>query len=307
MSVADSPRSSDAAAEPPLCAPFDPKPRKPRQLSLPSLSCDCHAHVCGPAARYAYDPKRTYTPPDSLLPDYQHMLKTLGIERAVLIQPSVYGTDNTVMLEAIKIAGDAFRGVATLANNISDAELKRLHDGGVRGARLNIVDVKDRKPGTLPLADLREIAERIKPFGWHMEFLMHVDEFPDLDAMMREFPVDTVYGHLGYVKTDKGVSNPGFQALLRLMKAGKAWAKLTGPYRISLQALPHADTNEYAHAVLSNAPTQVVWGSDWPHVHVKSPMPNDGDLCDMLAQWVPDAGLRNQVLVDNPARLYGFS
>jgi predicted TIM-barrel fold metal-dependent hydrolase len=290
----------------PLCAPFDPNPRKPR-IAIPRLACDSHAHVCGPETRYPYYPKRTYTPLDSLLPAYQHMLATLGIERAVLVQPSVYGTDNTAMLDAMKAAGPKFRGVAALADDISDQDIKVMHQAGVRGARLNIVDVKDRKPGTLPLAQLETLARRIKPFGWHMEFLMHVDEFPDLDQLLGSFPVDTVFGHLGYVKTSLGVETPGFQALLRLMKSGKAWVKLTGPYRISSSPLPHEDTNAFARALIAAAPSQVVWGSDWPHVHIKTKMPNDAEICDLLEAWISNEQERKQVLVDNPARLYEFA
>lgn len=293
-------------AQAPLCAAFDPAPRKPR-IVLPPLACDTHAHICGPGARYAYFPARLYTPPDCLLPDFQHMLKTLGVERAVLVQPSIYGTDNSAMLDAMKAAGPAFRGVAVVADDIAESELKRMHEAGVRGVRVNIVDVKDRQAGTLPLDALKKLALKVKPFGWHMEFLMHVDEFPDLDRMLADFPIDTVYGHLGYMKNDKGIENPGFSALLRLMQSGRAWTKLTGPYRISTQQLPHADTNAYAHALIKAAPRQVIWGTDWPHVMVKSAMPNDGDLADMLSAWIPDAALRKQVLVDNPARLYGFS
>ena len=294
-----------SSSEPPVCATFDAAPRKPR-ITLPPHACDTHAHICGPIARYAYYSERIYTPADALLPDYQHMLATLGVERAVLIQPSVYGTDNTAMLDAMRAAGPRFRGVAVVAEDISEHELKRMHDAGVRGVRVNIVDVKDRKAGTLPLAALRKLAVKVAPFGWHLEFLMHVDEFPDLDHMLADFPVDTVYGHLGYMRTDKGVAAPGFQALLRLMQSGRAWVKLTGPYRISMQPLPHADTNAYAHALIKTAPRQVIWGTDWPHVMVKGAMPNDGDLCDLLGDWVPDAATRQQVLVDNPARLYGF-
>ena len=294
-----------AMPEPPLCAAPDPAPRKPK-ITLPAGATDTHAHICGPKSQYAYFSERVYTPPDCLLPAYSHMLKTLGVERAVLVQPSVYGTDNSAMLAAMKTAGSSFRGVAVVADDISEAELKRLHDAGVRGVRVNIVDVPNRKPGTLPMDALRKLAQKVKPFGWHMEFLAHVDEFPDLDNMLDGFPVDTVYGHLGYMKTDKGIAHPGFQALLRLMKAGKAWVKLTGPYRISLQTMPHADTNDYAHELIKAAPQQVVWGSDWPHVMVKGAMPNDGDICDLLGNWVLDANVRKQVLVDNPARLYGF-
>lgn len=289
----------------PACAPPDFQPRAPK-LELPPLSCDCHAHILGPASRYDYSPARIYTPPDCLLADYRHMLKTLGVERAVLVQPSVYGTDNTVMLEAMRAAGNRFRGVAVVDDDIGDAELGELDQAGVRGVRVNIVDVKDRKPGALPLVSLRKLAERIKPLGWHMEFLMHVDEFPNLDRQLADFPVDTVYGHLGYMRTDKGPADPGFKALLRLMKTGRAWVKLTGPYRITAQPLPYRDTIGFAHALLAANADRVVWGTDWPHVMLKGAMPNDGELCNVLADWVPDAALRRRVLVENAARLYGF-
>ena len=290
----------------PACAPPDFNPRMPR-LRLPARACDCHAHILGPRARYAYSPARVYTPPDCLLPDYLHMLDKLGLERAVLVQPSVYATDNTVMLEAMKAAGNRFRGVSVVAEVISDEELRKLDAAAVRGVRVNIVDVKDRKPGSLPLESLTALAKRIAPLGWHMEFLMHVDEFPDLDRAFTDFPVDIVLGHLGYMKTDKGLDNAGFQALLRLMKAGRAWVKLTGPSRITTTGgLPYADVVPYARALLEANPERVIWGTDWPHVIIKTPMPNDGDLADLLSDWIPDARLRDQVLVRNPARLYGF-
>jgi predicted TIM-barrel fold metal-dependent hydrolase len=295
-----------AGAEAPACAGPDPNPRQPR-LKLPPRACDTHAHIMGPKARHAYSPARIYTPPDCLLPDYLKMLATLGVERAVLVQPSVYGTDNTVMLEAIKAAGDRLRGVAVVAEEISDAELKRLEAAGVRGVRVNIVDVKDRKAGTLPMDALKALARRVAPLGWHMEFLMHADEFPDLDRAFAGFPVDIVLGHLGYMKTDKGLANAGFQALLRLMKAGRAWVKLTGPSRITTSGgLPYADVAPYARALIEANPERVLWGTDWPHVIIKTPMPNDGDLADLLSDWIPDASAREQVLVRNPARLYGF-
>ncbi len=210
------------------------------------------------------------------------------------------------MLDAMKSDPQRLRGVAVVDPTINDAELKTLYVAGVRGVRVNIVDVKDRKPGTLPIDMLRPLAERIAPLGWHMEFLMHADEFPDLDRAFADFPVPIVLGHLGYMKTALGLEAPGFLALLRLMKAGKAWVKLTGPYRISGQAMPHADTVPFAHALLKANAERVIWGSDWPHVMLKSAMPNDGDLADLLLEWVPDEAQREQVLVSNPARLYGF-
>ena len=294
-----------AATEAPACAPPDFNPRMPL-LRLPVHACDTHAHILGPKDKYGYSPERVYTPPDCLLPDYLHMLDRLGVERAVLVQPSVYGTDNTVMLEAMRTAGNRLRGVAVVEDDIPDDELKKLDAAGVRGVRVNIVDVKDRKAGTLPLDSLRELAQRIKPLGWHMEFLMHVDEFPELDRSFADFPVDIVLGHLGYMKTDTGIEDPGFQALLRLAKSGHCWVKLTGPYRISSAPLPYPDVTAFARALLEAAPDQILWGTDWPHVMLKGTMPNDASLCDLLSDWVPDTSLRSRVLVHNPARLYGF-
>ena len=291
-------------AEPPRCAAPDRHPRKPR-LALPPLACDCHAHICGPRERHPYWTGRVYTPPDCLLPAYRHMLDTLGAQRAVLVQPSVYGCDNTVLLDALDAAGPSFRGVAVVEEDVDAAQLERMHAAGVRGLRCNIVDIATDK-GKLPLTMLQRLARKIAPLGWHIELLMHTDEFPDMDRAFADLPVEVVLGHLGYLRTEKGVDDPGFQALLRLMRAGRAWVKLTGPYRISNQALPYADTVPFAHELLRAAPERVVWGSDWPHVMMKGSMPNDGDLCDVLSDWVPDTALRNQVLVDNPAVLYGF-
>ena len=294
-----------AGAEAPACAGPDPHPRKPK-LKLPSGACDTHAHIMGPKARYAYSPARIYTPPDCLLPDYLRMLATLGVERAVLVQPSVYGTDNTVMLEAMKAAGNRFRGVAVVADSVSDAELKMLDAAGVRGVRVNIVDVKDRKPGTLPMDALKNLARRVAPLGWHMEFLMHADEFSDLDRAFADFPVEVVLGHLGYLSIGKQPNDPGFRALLRLVGTGRAWVKLTGPYRITTAPLPYPDTVVFAKALLQANRERVIWGTDWPHVMMKGAMPNDGDLADLLSDWVPDSGTREQVLARNPATLYRF-
>ena len=281
-------------------------PRTPR-FTLPPHSCDCHAHICGPRSRYEYFPRRVYTPPDCLLPAYQAMLQKLGLERAVLVQPSVYGSDNSAMLDALAAGGTNLRGVAVVDDTISDEELDRLHAAGVRGVRCNIVDVQPEDKGKLPFAQLQALAARIQRLNWHIELLMHVDEFPDLDTAFARFPVDLVFGHLGYMRTDKGMQAPGFQALLRLMRGGRSWVKLTGPYRISPGTLPYADVTAFAHELISAAKDRVVWGSDWPHVMTRGAMPNDADLCNLLLDWIPDQATRAQVLVHNPARLYGFS
>lgn len=288
----------------PLCAGPDPAPRPPAQ-PLPKGAWDCHAHICGPARAFAYAPERIYTPPDALLPDYLAMLDILGIERAVLVQPSVYGTDNTVLERALKSLGDRGRGVSVVDEGISDAELERLHGLGVRGVRLNLVDVAE-PTGSLPLERARAIAARIRPLGWHVEFLVHVDEVPGLDQLFADFPTDVVFGHLGYVRPGQGPDVPGFKALLRLLAERRAWVKLTGPYRISAGGPPYADAAPFARALFETAPGRLVWGSDWPHVMVTGEMPNDGVLCDLLREWAGDDALARKVLVDNPAALYGF-
>ena len=297
--------AAPSGADAPECAGPDFNPRAPKR-GFPRRSCDTHAHIMGPKASYAYSPARIYTPPDCLLSDYLHMLDTLGVERGVLVQPSVYGTDNTAMLEAMKAAGGRLRGVAVVDESISEEDLKALDTAGVRGVRVNIVDVKDREPGTLPMDTLKALANRIAPLRWHMEFLMHADEFSDLDRAFADFPVDIVLGHLGYLTLGKTPDDPGFQALLSLMKTGRAWVKLTGPYRITGAPLPYGDTTPFARALLEANRERVLWGTDWPHVMVKGKMPNDGDLADVLFDWIPDVALREQVLARNPGKLYGF-
>jgi 2-pyrone-4,6-dicarboxylate lactonase len=297
----------------PLCQAPDRTLRSP-ELKLPSYATDCHAHICGPADEFPYWDGRIYTPPDALLTDYQRLLKVLGVRRAVIVQPSVYADDNRALLSVLAQDPVNFRGVAVVGPNVTDHELERLHDAGVRGLRVNVVDVAVK--GDLPIAFLRSLADKIKVFGWHIELLAHANEFPDLAQIFKDFPVDIVLGHLGYVPSKLGVRDAGFQSLLSMMREARAWVKLTGPYRISNQVFAqsgsnnqspsYADLAPFAHALLEANPARVLWGSDWPHVMVKGVMPNDADLCDLLGVWVPEESLRNKVLVENPGVLYGF-
>jgi predicted TIM-barrel fold metal-dependent hydrolase len=289
----------------PLCQAPDRVLRRP-DLLLPLGATDCHAHICGPESTFSYFSERIYTPPDALLPDYFNLLTHLGVERAVLVQPSIYGTDNRAMLAALKAFPTKLRGVAVVDNTITNAEIEALHQAGVRGLRCNIVDLADAT-GQLPMTMLRGLAERIAPFGWHLEFLMHVDAFSQLQKDFHDFPVEIVIGHFGYVKASLGIANAGFRNLCALMREGRAWVKFTGTYRISEQAAPpYSDVNVFAEALLKANPQQIVWGTDWPHVMVNGFMPNDADLLDLLSTWVPEPALRKQILSINPARLYQF-
>jgi predicted TIM-barrel fold metal-dependent hydrolase len=291
----------------PLCQAPDPEIRSPH-IEFPAGAVDCHAHICGPGTQFPYAQERIYTPPDATLNQYLDLLKMLRVDRAVLVQPSVYGTDNRAMLAALKAQPQKFRGVAVVSNHaeeVHDHELELLHAAGVRGIRCNIVDVADKSAG-LPIKQLRELADRIKPFGWHLELLMHVNEYPDLAKVFQDFPVDLVFGHFGYSHAKHGIHDAGFEGLLELMKAQKAWVKMTGPYRICDGNLPYTDMRPLNDAVIEANPKQLVWGSDWPHVMVKKHMPHDADLCDLLGDWVSDASLRKMILVDNPCILYDF-
>ena len=288
----------------PLCQAPDPVIRSPK-LVFPKGAVDCHAHVCGPADLFPYADERIYTPPDATLESYTALLNLLSVDRAVLVQPSVYGTDNSAMLAALKRHPQKFRGVAVIADNTSDRELEELHQAGVRGVRCNIVDVADKSAG-LPIAYLTNLAKQIAPLGWHLELLMHVNEYPDLAKVFENFPVDLVFGHFGYTHAKHGVNDPGFQGLLHLMREQKAWVKMTGPYRICDGDLPYADMRAFNDAVIEANPAQLIWGSDWPHVMVKKQMPHDADLCDLFGAWVSDSALRKSILVDNPCILYDF-
>lgn len=291
----------------PLCQAPNTEVRPPL-LTLPAGSVDCHAHVCGPASQFPYAQERIYTPPDATLESYQSLLQMLGIDRAVLVQPSVYGTDNRALLSALHLNPQQFRGVAVISNDpkaTSDQELADLHAAGIRGLRCNIVDIADKSAG-LPLEQLRNLAKRIQPFGWHLELLMHVNEYPNLAKTFEDFPVELVFGHFGYSHAKHGIADKGFQGLLELMKIERAWVKMTGPYRICDGDLPYQDMRPFNDAVLEVNPNRLIWGSDWPHVMVRKQMPHDADLCDLLGAWIQDANLRKSILVDNPCILYDF-
>ena len=288
----------------PFCAAPDAAPHAPR-FAMPPDACDTHAHLFGPVARYPYQANRGYTPPDASDEAYGALHRALGVTRGVLTQPSVYGVDNRRMLDAVARQPHRLRAIASVDETVADAELAWLNDAGVRGIRVNLVD-----KGGMPFdsfADVARMAARIARFGWHLELLVHAHDYPDFAATMRTLPVDIVVGHLGYMRTSEGIDHPGFRAFLGLVAAGRCWVKLTAPYRITTQqTVPYDDVAPFARRLIETRPDRMLWGSDWPHVATKLPMPNDGDLLDLLADWAPDDAVRRRILVDNPARLYGF-
>jgi len=292
-----------ATPEIPVCPPPAPAP-KSAKLRSPSGAIDCHTHVFGPESKYPYSPARGYTPPDASLDSLLSLHEALGIGRVVLTQPSVYGTDNSALLDALGRLGSRGRGVAAVDKDVSNEELHHLNDAGVRGTRVNLAD-KGGNPFD-SMDDVRRFSDRLGALGWHLELLIHADDFMDLYATFTDFPVDIVVGHLGYMKTGKGLDHPGFGELLELVREGRCWIKLTGTYRITeAETPPYPDVTAYAQALINANPDRMLWGTDWPHPHHYRGMPTDDYLLDQLLDWTDD-GTIGKILVDNPESLYGF-
>ena len=267
----------------------------------PALACDCHFHIFGPYDRFPLDPGRHYDPAAATIPAYLRVADALGLQRMVIVQPSVYGTDNACSLDAAARFGlDRARVVAVVDDGFDDAALRKLHAQGTRGVRFNAVSGN----GT-PLDQLDALARRIAPLGWHLQLYATGDLLPDLAPRLAALPVEVVVDHMGGVRSADGVDGAGFRALLRLLEGGRAWVKLCG-YRISSAGPPFVDIAPFARALLQAAPERCVWGTDWPHPSLTAWMPEDGALFDRLGEWAPTAEARQRVLVDNPARLYGF-
>jgi predicted TIM-barrel fold metal-dependent hydrolase len=286
----------------PVCMPPDPDTHRPRYKPPPG-ACDAHCHIFGPADRYPYAPDRTYTPPDAPLEKFRKLQKILGLQRAVLVNASCHGIDNSVILDAIASSNGRYRGVANVDDDFSEEDIEALHDGGCRGARFNFV----KHLGGVP--DLREfhrIVARIKPFGWHV--VLHFDaadllEFRDL---LRKLPVPFIIDHMGRVPVKDGIQQEPFKQLIETLKRDNCWVKICGAERISAMGPPFTDALPYGRMLIKTAPDRILWGTDWPHPNIKQHMPNDGDLVDLIPRFAPDPAIQHKILVENPKRLYGF-
>ena len=288
-------------ATPAMVAPWPDRDTRPPSARFPANACDCHAHVFGRRRDYPLAPGHSYVPAETLVDDYVDMLRRIGCERAVIVQPSVFATDNSCMVNALQSGRFPFRGVAVIDERTTDSELEDLHRAGVRGVRLN---VKSKGTGAT-LEDAPRLAQRINARGWHLQIFIDLRVLPGIERELAQLPVDLVIDHFGHVAAADGMHAPGFQSLLRLSRYEHCWFKLSAPYRLSAQAPAFPDATPFARLLVDAAPDRCVWGTDWPHSGIL-PMPNDGDLANLLFDWIPDAALRNRVLVDNPARIYDF-
>lgn len=272
-------------------------------FKLPAGTCDTHCHIFGPAARYPFSPDRSYTPPDSTLADLRTLQKALGIDRAVIVNASLYGTDNRVIVDAIAASGGRYRGIANVDDSISDAALAALHKGGIRGCRFNFV----RHLGGYPdMAVFDRTVARIARLGWHLDLHFDAVDLPRFFPLIERLPVPYIIDHMARVKAADGLDQKPFQILLDLLKRDKkCYVKVTSPERVSATGAPYRDVAPFARQLIEAAPERVLWGTDWPHPNVKV-MPQDADLVDILPLYTPDAALRQKLLVDNPMRLYEF-
>lgn len=292
-----------AAARNPLksCLSPDPNPVKPA-LTLPPGACDAHCHVFGPAGRFPFAPDRSYTPPDASVENLRALHARLGISRAVIVHASCHGTEMAVTLDAIASSQGAYRGVACVEDAVTDAELKRLHEGGIRGIRFNFV----KHLGGVPdLGVFYRLIARIKPMGWHVVLHFDAEDLLTHQDLLGRIDVPFIIDHMGRVKAADGLEQRPFQLLLDLYRNNPlAWIKVCGAERVSVGKRPFRDAVPFARALIAVDSRRILWGTDWPHPNISKDMPNDGGLVDLLVEICPDPAVRKGILVDNPSRMY---
>ena len=272
------------------------------KTKVPPEATDCHHHIYD--SRYPVDPKSVLRPADATVADYRMLQRRLGTTRNVIVQPSTYGVDNRLLLEALGQFGLATaRGVAVVNPSVTDAELKQLHTAGVRGIRFNLA-----QSGATMLDNLDPLSRCVVALGWHIQVNASADQIADANDIWERVPCPIVYDHLGHLPEPQGIRHPAFGVICKLLQRGKAWVKLSGFYADTKVGPPsYADRVAVAKAYVKEAPERLVWGSDWPHPTEKeNEKPNDAILLDLMAECAPNETMRNRMFGDNAAKLYGF-
>lgn len=281
---------------------FDPAPSKPRFVPPPG-AVDAHCHVFGPGDEFPYAPERKYTPCDAGKDKLFALRDFLGFERNVIVQATCHGADNRALVDALRAAGERARGIATVRDSVGEAELAELHAAGVRGVRFNFVRrLVDPKPDAYYL----RIIERIAPLGWQVVVYFEAADLEDRWDFFASLPTTVVVDHMGRPDVSKPVDGPEFGRFVRLMdEHPNVWSKVTCPERLSKAGPPgYDDVVPFAKYLVERFPDRVLWGTDWPHPNMKSHMPDDGTLVDLIPRIAPTAELQRKLLVDNPMRLY---
>ena len=272
------------------------------KTKAPPGATDCHHHIYD--QRFPVAPGVAQTPGDATVTEYRVLQKRLGTTRNVIVLPSAYGVDNSCLVDALAQFGTRnTRGVAVVNTGVTDAELHRLHKAGVRGIRFNLAPA-----GATTVEMIEPLSHRVVKLGWHIQINMTSDMILANAAIWDRVPAQIVFDHLAHLREPVGVKDPAFAMVSALLTKGKAWVKLSGAYADTKVGPPtYADSTEVARAYVKLAPQRLVWGSDWPHPSEKADAkPDDALLFDLLSQWTPDEATRHRILVNNPARLYGF-
>jgi len=277
-------------------------PRKP-DFEPPPGAVDAHCHVFGPGAEFPFAPERKYTPCDASKDQLFALRDHLGFSRNVIVQATCHGADNRALVDAIAHSDGKARGVATVRRDISDDELKALHEAGVRGVRFNFVK---RLVDAVPRDALQEIAARVQPLGWHVVIYFEAEDLQEYYDFFNSLPTKVVVDHMGRPDVTKPVDGPEFEFFIRFMAENpKVWSKVSCPERLSKAGPPfYADVVPFARRIVETFPDRVLWGTDWPHPNMKSHMPDDGDLVDYIPQIATSPDLQYRLLVANPMRLY---
>lgn len=281
---------------------WNPSPKRPR-FTPPPGAVDAHCHVFGPGEKFPFAPERKYTPCDASWAQLKNLRDMLGFSRNVIVQATCHGADNSALIDALRHSGGLARGVATISTDITDTELQTLHSAGVRGVRFNFVK---RLVDALPFEKLETLARRIQPLGWHIVIYFEAQDLLDLYGFFTALPTKVVVDHMGRPDVGKPLDNEEFQLFLRLMRENvNFWSKVSCPERLSKTGPPaYDDVVPFARHVVESFPDRVLWGTDWPHPNMKSHMPDDGDLVDMIPRIAPTKALQYKLLVENPMRLY---
>ncbi len=278
---------------------------RPPQIASPAGACDTHFHLFGPAARFPFAENRAYTPDDAPLENLLKMLDALGMARGVIVQGNAHGTDNSVVLDALQREPRRLRGTAIVKPDTGRDALKRMADAGIRALRFHHMP---HGVGFSPLGmqSFEKLAPIMADLGLHAQFMMDANALDSALPYFRHWQLPIVLDHMGNVDGALGPDQPGVQQMCRLLAAGRIWVKVSGAYRVSAQYPDYPDAQPIHAALVRANPDQILWGTDWPHPRMEKDMPGDGHLLDLFNAWTPDAGLRKKILVDNPAKLYGF-
>lgn len=281
---------------------FHPNPSRPT-FRVPAGAVDAHCHVFGPAAQFPYAPERKYTPCDASKDQLFALRDFLGFERNVIVQATCHGTDNRALVDALQHSGGRARGVATVSRDVTDAELRAMHEAGVRGTRFNFVR---RLVDFTPREVLAEIAHRIAPLGWHVVIYFEAQDLPELWDFFTTLPTTVVVDHMGRPDVSKPVDGPEFALFMRMLaEHPNIWSKVSCPERLSKSGPSrYDDVVPFARRIVETFPDRVLWGTDWPHPNMKSHMPDDGLLVDYVQRIATTPELQRKLLVDNPMRLY---